>query len=84
MDIALIEHAEHYVDCEQCSGDEEWLVRERFLKDPGRPLKAAVNRDWHPEAAHLFLDCRRRLAERGARSEIERDRRCDKEILVID
>src|ERR1700747_654504 len=84
MDVALIENAEHYIDREQGGGDQDRLVVERLLKDPGRALKAAMDRGRHVELAHLILDRRRRLAQRNVWCEVERDRRGDEEILVID
>src|ERR1700723_2463666 len=40
-DIALVEHAEHDIDGEQCRSNQQGLMCERSLKRPGRPLESA-------------------------------------------
>src|SRR5260370_40425712 len=84
MDIALVEHAEHDIDGEQCRSNQQGLMCERLLKRPGRPLESAVDRSRHAKPGHPVVDRRRRFAERYARREIERDRRGGEQIVVID
>ncbi len=84
VDEALIEHPQHDIDGEQCRSDQNRLSTERLLKHPRRPLKAAADRGRHAKLAHLILDRRRGLAERDVRREVERHRRRDEEVLVVD
>src|SRR5437868_14323053 len=83
MDIALVEHAEHDIDAEQCRSNQQGLMCERLLKRPGRPLESAVDRTRHAEPGHPAVDRRRRFAERYARREIERARCGGEETVVI-
>src|SRR5215471_14349071 len=84
MDIAFVQDAKHDIDGEQCGGDEHWLIVQRLLKDRGGTLKISTDRRRHTELTHLLFDCHRCLTERDPGRKIERDRRCDKEILMVD
>src|SRR5262249_13181320 len=72
MDIAFIEHAEHYVNCNQRSKYEQRFIGERRLKCQRRPLKTSLNRGRHPKVALGGVDGLHGIAQSGSRSQIER------------
>src|SRR6202023_3786039 len=84
MDQALVQHAEDEVDDEQRCEDEDRRALQRCSECLGVTLKAGLKRKWGVEIFFNLLDGADRIADRGARREIERDRYRRELALVID
>ncbi len=75
MDKALVEHAQHDVHRDDRREDQDQLVAERGLKRQCGALKHGDHADRHADVFLGLLDRVDRLAERGARRQVERHRR---------
>src|SRR6185312_681868 len=75
MDEALIEYAKHDVDGDDRGQDQKELVRQRRLEGERRTLEIRDDAERLADLDLRLLDRGDRLAERGARREVERDRR---------
>ena len=85
VDQALVEHTEDEVDDEQRRDDEDRCARQRGSERLGVALEAGLERERLAEAAFsIRLNGAYRLADRGARREIERDRHRRELALMVD
>jgi hypothetical protein len=75
VDEALIEHAQDDVDGDQRGGDQDRLAGQRLLEGLRRALEGAGERSRRAQLVARGLHRLRRLAERHARREIERQGR---------
>ena len=84
VDQALVEHAEDEVDDEERRGDEDRRARQRRAERLGVALEAGLQRQRLAQLFFDLLDGADRLADRGARREIERDRHRRELALMVD
>ena len=84
MNVALVEDAQHDVNSDDRCKKEPHLVLQRRLKRGGRSLKGCLHAERHCKFLLHFFDGVRGLTERGARSEVERNRHRRKLSLTID
>src|ERR1700722_19382228 len=84
MDDALIEHAENQVDNEQRREYENRRALQRRAESLRVTLEAGLERERRGEGVFGRLNIAYRLAERGARREVERDCHRRELALVVD
>ena len=84
MDEALVEHAEHDVDRDRRGEDQPRLAGERVCELGGVAGIAAAHRRRHADLALRGGDRGDGVAERGARREVEAERRRRELLLVHD
>ena len=73
MDEALVEHAQHDIDGDDRGQDQEQLVGQRRLERQRRALEAGDDAERLADVDLRLLDRIHRLAERGARRQVEGD-----------
>ena len=82
MDVALVEHAEQYVDGDDGRQDQEDLVGEGRAERLGGPLEASLDALRQAQLRLGLLDRAHGLAERHVGREVERDRD-DRELSLV-
>lgn len=75
MDEAFIQYSQHDIDGDKRQYDQKRLVGERFLESSGRSLEAADDGRRHADIGEGLLDGGRRIRERVAGRQIERQGR---------
>ena len=84
VNIAFVQHAKDDVDRDDCCKDEQRLAGERRLERSRRALECAHEGGRHLKAILGCADRLRRLSERHARRQIERQRYRRKLALMVD
>ena len=72
MNVAFVQNAQHDVDGDERGQNQEWFIRERILESRGGALERALNAGRHVQILLDFVDGVDRVAQRGVRSEVER------------
>ncbi len=73
MDVALIEHAQHDVDGDERSENEDGFVGQRGLESCGSALEAGVDRGGHADGLFHAIDGRDCISQRTPRRQVEAD-----------
>ncbi len=84
MDQAFVEHAEDEIDDEQRCGYQDRRALQRCAERLGVALKAGLQRERGVQLFFSRLNAAYRLADRGARCEVERDRHRGELALMVD